>query len=119
MNRPMNETWQALLVASLGCNAALGFGYRLYRMNRGGARADVYGQALLGVILAGLAFALGLGAAWPRWIALGYGLLFGIVVMPIWVLAVMIPSRPGPVDYAFTATYWAVLFVIAAGALAL
>ncbi|MGH2700893.1 MAG: hypothetical protein ACRDJ2_03855 [Actinomycetota bacterium] len=118
MNRPMNETWQAVLVATLGCNAVLGFGYRLYRMNKGGARADVYGQALLGVILAGLALALGLGATWPRWIALGYGLLFGVVVMPIWVLAVMIPSRPGPVDYAFTAAYWSLLFVIAVGALA-
>ena len=115
----MNETWQAVLVTALGCNAVLGLGYRLYRMNKGGARADVTGQAVLGVFLVGLGIALGVGASWPRWIALGYGLLFGLVVMPIWVLAVMIPSRPGPVDYAFTAVYWTLLFLIAAGALML
>lgn len=115
----MNETWQAVLVTALGCNAVLGFGYRLYRMNKGGARADVTGQAVLGVILVGLALALGGGATWPRWIAFGYGLLFGLVVMPIWVLAVMIPSRPGRVDYAFTAAYWTLSFMIAAGALML
>jgi hypothetical protein len=115
----MNETWRAVLMAALGCNSVLGFGYRLYRMNKGGARADVTGQAVLGVILVLLALALGLGAAWPRWIAFGYGLLFGLVVMPIWVLAVMIPSRPGRVDYAFTAVYWTLLFVIVGGALTL
>lgn len=119
MNRRMDETWQVVLVAALGANAALGFGYRLYRMSKGGARADVNGQALLGLILVGLAVALGAGAGWPRWIALGYGLLFALVVMPLWVLAVMIPSRPGRIDYAFAALYWALLFVIAAGAVAL
>jgi hypothetical protein len=46
-------------------------------------------------------------------------LLFGIVVMPIWILAVLIPSSPGRLDYAYTAVYWIVLFVIVAGALAL
>jgi hypothetical protein len=115
----MNESWQAVLMAALSCNAVLGFGYRLYRLDKGGARADVTGQAVLGVILVVLALALGVGATWPRWIAFGYGLLFGLVVMPIWVLAVMIPSRPGRLDYAFTAVYWTLLFVIAAGALTL
>ena len=115
----MNESWQAVLMAALSCNGMLGFGYRLYRLNKGGARADVTGQAVLGVILVALALALGVGATWPRWIAVGYGLLFGLVVMPIWVLAVMIPSQPGRLDYAFTAVYWTLSFVIAAGALTL
>ncbi|MGH2751335.1 MAG: hypothetical protein ACRDK3_10785 [Actinomycetota bacterium] len=113
----MNESWQSVLVAALVCNAVMGFGYRLYRLTRGGARADVNGQALLGILLLGLALALGSGASWPRWPALGYGLLFGVIVMPIWVLAVLIPSSPGRPDYLFTAIYWALLFVIVAGAL--
>jgi hypothetical protein len=46
-------------------------------------------------------------------------LLFGVVVMPIWVLAVLIPGSPGKLDYTFTAIYWMVLFVIVVGALAI
>lgn len=114
----MNESWQVVIVVALVLNALLGFGYRLYRLPRGGARADVNGQALLGVILLALAVSLALGARWPRWPALAYGLLFGILVMPIWVLAVLIPGSPGRLDYVFTALYWIVLFVIVAGALA-
>ena len=115
----MNESWQVTTVIALVLNALLGFGYRLYRLPRGGSRADVNGQALLGVILIALAVALSSGAGWPRWPALVYGLLFGVVVMPIWVLAVLIPSSPGRLDYAFTVVYWILLFVIAGGALAL
>jgi len=115
----MNESWQVVTVVALLFNALLGFGYRLYRLQRGGSRADVHGQGLLGVILVGLAVALMLGEGWPRWPALVYGLLFGVVVMPIWVLAVLIPGSPGRLDYTFTAVYWIVLFVIVAGALAL
>jgi hypothetical protein len=115
----MNESWQVVMVIALVLNALLGFGYRLYRMPRGGSRADVYGQALLGMILIALAVAFGSGAGWPRWPALVYGLLFGVVVMPIWVLAVLIPSSPGRLDYAFTLMYWILLFVIVGGALAL
>lgn len=114
----MNEGWQFVIVVALVFNALLGFGYRLYRLPRGGARADVNGQALLGAILLALAVALALGARWPRWPALAYGLLFGIVVMPIWILAVLIPGSPGRLDYVFTALYWIVLFVIVAGTLA-
>jgi hypothetical protein len=115
----MNESWQVVTVIALVLNALLGFGYRLYRLPRGGSRADVNGQALLGVLLIALGIALSSGAGWPRWPALVYGLLFGIVVMPIWILAVLIPSSPRRLDYAYTAVYWIVLFVIAAGALAL
>ena len=115
----MNETWQIVLIAALVCNAVLGFAYRLYRLPRGGARADVNGQALLGVLLLGIALAMGLGGGWPRWAALAYGLLFGVVVMPIWVLAVLIPSRPRAPDYAFTGVYWTLLLVIVIGAFAL
>jgi hypothetical protein len=115
----MNESWQAVTVIALVLNALLGFGYRLYRLPRGGSRADVNGQALLGVLLIALGTALSVGAGWPRWPALVYGLLFGVVVMPIWILAVLIPSSPGRLDYVYTAVYWIVLFVIVAGALAL
>jgi len=115
----MNESWQVVTVIALVLNALLSFGYRLYRLPRGGSRADVNGQALLGVILIALAVALSFGTGWPRWPALAYGLLFGVVVMPIWVLAVLIPSSPGRLDYAFTAVYWLLLFVIVGGALAL
>jgi hypothetical protein len=115
----MKESWQVVTIVALLFNALLGFGYRLYRLKRGGSRADVNGQALLGVILVVLAVALMLGEGWPRWPALVYGLLFGVVVMPIWVLAVLIPGSPGRLDYTFTAVYWIVLFVIVAGALAL
>jgi hypothetical protein len=115
----MNETWQTVIVVALVCNALLGFGYRLYRMRKGGARADVYGQALLGALLLGLAAGLAGGVGWARWPALVYGLLFGVVVMPIWVLAVLIPGDPGPLDYLFTAVYWTLLFVVVVGALAL
>jgi hypothetical protein len=114
-----SDTWRLVLVAALLVNAATGFGYRVYRFRKGGPKADVVGQAILGGLLTVLAGALALGAGWPRWGALGYALLFGVVVMPIWVLAVLIPLRPGRIDYAFTATYWALLIVIAVAAFAL
>lgn len=111
-----SDTWRAVLVTALLVNAASGLGYRVYRLSRGGPRADVVGQAILGALLAGLAAGLAAGAGWPRWAALVYGLLFGVVVMPIWVLAVLIPLRPRAVDYAFTAVYWLMLVaIIAAG----
>jgi hypothetical protein len=115
----MNESWQSVLVAALVCNALLGFGYRLYRLKKGGARADVNGQALLGALLLGVAASVAWEAGWARWPALVYGLLFGLVVMPIWVLAVLIPGAPGAPDYLFTAVYWSLLLVIVLGALAL
>ena len=80
---------------------------------------DVIGQAVLGVFLVALGMAAALGAGWVRWPALGYALLFGILVMPVWTLAVLIPLPPERVDYAFTAVYWGSLVLIAVAALAL
>ncbi|HEX2056804.1 MAG TPA: hypothetical protein VHI71_00405 [Actinomycetota bacterium] len=113
-----SDTWRIVLVAGLLVNASIGLGYRVYRLSRGGPKSDVVGQAILGVLLAGLAVALAEGAGWPRWGALVYGLLFGVVVMPIWVLAVLIPLQPRAIDYAFTALYWAMLVAIVAAAIA-
>jgi hypothetical protein len=111
------EVWRVVLAVALVTNAVIGLAYRIYRLRKGGPRADVVGQAALGAVLVALAGALALGAGWPRWAALGYGVLFGLVVMPIWVLAVLIPLRPGPLDYTFTACYWAVLVVVVVASL--
>ena len=114
----MATFWQTVLVIALAFNAALGFGYRVYRLSKGGPMGDVVGQAILGVLLAALAVAIAAGTAWARWAALIYGLLFGVVVMPVWVLAVLLPMRPRAIDYAFTAVYWAGLGVIVVAAIA-
>ncbi|MFN2490500.1 MAG: hypothetical protein ABR529_12335 [Actinomycetota bacterium] len=106
------EAWHGILTAALVANAALGLGYRIFRLAGGGPVADVVGQAILAALLLGLALAGAAGAGWSRALALGYGLLFGIVVMPLWVLAVLIPMRPRAVDVGFTALYWALLAVI-------
>ena len=111
------DTWEAILAGALGVNAATGFGYRVYRLAAGGPLGDVIGQAILGALLAVLAVATAMGAGWARWAALIYALLFGVAVMPLWVLAVLIPLRPGWLDYAFTATYWLALAVIVAAVL--
>lgn len=99
-------------MVALALNAVLGFGYRVYRLAKGGPLADVTGQAILGLLLGGLAIAVALDAGWARWGALAYALLFGIVVMPIWVFAVLIPLPPGRTDYLFTAAYWLTLITI-------
>jgi hypothetical protein len=112
------ETWQLLLASALALNAALGFGYRVFRLTKGGPMGDVAGQAILGVMLAALAMAVALDTGWARWVALAYGLLFGLVVMPIWVLAVLLPLPPRRIDYAFTALYWVGLAVIVVAAIA-
>jgi hypothetical protein len=111
------DTWTAILAGALGVNAATGFGYRVYRLAAGGPLGDVIGQAILGAMLAILAVATAMGAGWARWAALIYALLFGVAVMPLWVLAVLIPLRPSWVDYTFTATYWLCLALIALAAL--
>ena len=113
------EAWETLLVAALVLNALLGFGYRLFRFFKGGPLGDVVGQAILGGLLVGLAVAVGTGAGWARWAALAYGLLFGLVVMPIWTLAVLLPMRPTRLDYVFTAIYWGALALIVIAAIAL
>jgi hypothetical protein len=111
------DLWRSVLIGALVLNGIAGFAYRLFRYRNGGALGDVWGQAILGLLLAGLALALGLGAGWPRWPALGYAVLFAFIVMPLWTLAVLIPLPPGRLDYAFTALYWATLLVIGAAAL--
>ncbi|MDQ3955589.1 MAG: hypothetical protein M3285_08580 [Actinomycetota bacterium] len=113
------EAWESLLAAALVLNALLGFGYRLFRFYKGGPLGDVIGQAVLGALLVGLAVAVGTGAGWARWAALAYGLLFGLLVMPIWTLAVLLPLRPTRLDYVFTATYWGALAGVVVAAIAL
>ena len=113
-----SDTWRTILVAALALNAALGLGYRIYRLSQRGPVADVVGQAVLALVLGALAAAISQDVGWPRWAALVYGLLFGVVVMPIWTLAVLIPLEPRRIDYAFTVSYWALLAVIVVTAIA-
>lgn len=114
----ISDTWQLTLAALLGFNAAIGFGYRVHRLSKGGPIADVIGQAVLGILLIGLAVATAAGAGWTRWAALVYALLFGVAVMPVWVLAVLIPLQPRALDYAFTGLYWVGLIGIAVASIA-
>jgi hypothetical protein len=79
--------------------------------------ADVVGQAILGALLVVLAVGAAGGHSWARWGALVYGLLFGLVVMPVWTLAVLLPLPPGRVDYAFTGVYWGTLAAIVLAAI--
>jgi hypothetical protein len=111
------DTYDVVLAGALALNAVLGFGYRVYRLTKKGPLGDVIGQAVLGVVLVGLSIAAAIDLGWARWAALIYGLLFGVAVMPVWVLAVLIPSEPGPPDYAFTVVYWFVLALVIATAL--
>ncbi len=113
------DTWQIVLIAALALNAALGFGYRVYRLTKGGPLGDVTGQAILGLLLAAVAGAVALDQSWARWAALAYGALFALVVMPMWTLAVLIPMRPQRIDITFTTVYWAMLALIVISALAL
>ena len=112
-----SHTWQTILAITLVLNGGLIAGYRFYRMKKGGPKADAIGGAVLGIVLLGFAILIALDAGWARWPALVYALLFGVIVMPIWVLGVLIPLRPGAPDWTFTSVYWATLFLIAAAAL--
>lgn len=113
-----DDAWQSVLAAALTVNAVLGLGYRVFRFTKGGPASDVVGQGILGVLLAATAIGAAVGAAWSRWVALVYGGLFGLAVMPIWVLAILIPLRPKAIDYTFTGIYWVNLFVIVTAAIA-
>jgi hypothetical protein len=108
----------AVLVGALALNAALVPVYRVYRLMKGGPMVDVVGGAILGALLALLALGTAADWTWAKWAALFYALLFGIVVMPVWTLAVLIPLRPRLLDYVFTVGYWLSLVVIAAAAIA-
>jgi hypothetical protein len=70
------------------------------------------------VLLAVTAAFVGMNSGWARWAALVYGLLFGLAVLPVWILGVLIPMRPRAPDYAFTAVYWLGLIVVVVAALA-
>ena len=109
---------ETVLVGALVFNAVIGLAYRVFRLTRGGPMADVIGQAILGALL--LMLAAGVAAEWnpARWVALAYALIWGLAVMPVWVLGVLIPLRPRWYDYAFTAAYWVALGVTAAAAIA-
>jgi len=109
--------WTTVLIVALVTNAAIGLGYRVYRRTKGGPRADVWGQALLGALLLLLAVGLAFDVEWLRWIAFGYAILFAFLAMPVWVLGVLLPMRPGALDYAFTVTYWVLLVVVGAAVL--
>jgi hypothetical protein len=112
------DTWRVVLASALAINAVLGLGYRVLRLARGGPMSDVVGQAILATLLAGLAIGVLGGAGAAMLGGLLYGAFFGLVVMPIWTLAVLVPMRPGPLDYGFTAVYWSLLGVIVIAAVA-
>lgn len=114
----MDATWQVVLAGALVATGILGLGYRLYRWRKKGPIGDVWGQGVLAVVLAGVAAAVIRDVTWARVVAVGFGGAFAIVVMPLWVLAVLIPLRPGRVDIAFTAIYWVLLLVIVAAGIA-
>lgn len=111
--------WRIVLSAALCINAVSGFGYRLFRLTKGGPMGDVLGQSVLGALLVALSFAVLAQAPFAVGASLFYALLFGLVVMPLWVVAVLIPLRPQRIDFAFTVVYWLALIVIAVAALAL
>lgn len=100
------DAWRTVLGVCLIANALAGLSYRVFRLRFGGPRADVTGQVILGALLVFLAAAVELHWDWARWAALVYGALFAVIVMPVWTLAVFIPSRPGPVDKAFAVVLW-------------
>jgi hypothetical protein len=113
----MNEAWTTTLAVALVVNATIGFAYPVYRLTRGGPMGDVTGRAILGALLVVVAVFAAMGHEWPRWAALFYGALFAAIVMPIWILAVLIPMRPATIDYAYTSTYWLTLLLIVVAAL--
>jgi hypothetical protein len=77
---------------------------------------DVVGGAILAAALSAVTLGVAAGGGWARWAALSYGLLFGVLVMPLWVLGVLLPMNPRGPDYAFTAVYWLSLIVIVVAA---
>lgn len=109
--------WEAILFSSLLASALLVFGYRVYRLSKGGPMADVVGGAVLAVMLIAIAIGHDQGVEWARWPAFVYAVLFGLVAMPIWTLGVYLPSRPGPLDHAVIALYWISLILIGISAL--
>ena len=116
---PFASPWQGILAVALVVNAVSLAAYRYYRFTKGGPKADATGGAVLGVLLVLLAILVLNDVSWARWVALVYGLAFALIVMPVWTLAVLIPLRPGPLDYGFTVVYEVTLFAIVVGAIGL
>jgi hypothetical protein len=112
------DPWQAILAFALVANGIALASYRYYRFVKGGPRADAAGGTVLGALLILTAVLVLNDVSWARWVALGYGLVFAVVVMPIWTLAVLIPLPPEPLDYAFTAFYEASLLTIVVASIA-
>lgn len=108
-----------ILIAALVVNGVLALAYRLLRNRRGGPIVDVYGGVGLFILLLSLAGSIGAGAEGLRWVAFGYAVLFGLVVAPIWVLAVVIPARPDKLEYTLVGSYWLTLPAIAISAIAI
>ena len=113
------DAWRIALIVLLVLNAGLGLGYRIFRLTKGGPLGDVVGQAVLAVLLAATVVGLSVGWDVARWIAVVYGALFALVVMPLWTLAVLVPMRPGRIDLAFAIGYWGALIGILIAALSL
>lgn len=113
----MNDAWVTTLAVAVVVNAVIGFAYPVYRLSRGGPLGDVTGRAILGILLLIVAAFAFMDHDWARWAALAYGALFAAIVMPIWVLAVLIPLRPTTIDYTYTTTYWLTLLLIVVAAL--
>jgi hypothetical protein len=116
-SNPPAMSWESILVAAIVTNGVLLFGYRVWRLSKGGSTYDVVGGAIVALLLGAIAAGFAAGAEWLRWAALVYAALFAVVVMPVWTLAVLIPMRPGAIDLAFTAVYWAGLILIGMAAL--
>jgi hypothetical protein len=110
--------WDSVLVAIVVANGVLAFAYRVWRLTQGGPTYDAIGGAILALLLGAIAVGFAAGAGWLRWVALVYAVVFALVVMPVWTLAVLIPMRPGPIDVGFTAVYWATLLLIGIAAVA-
>lgn len=112
-----DERSATALILALALSAALGFGYRVYRLSKGGPLEDAIGGAVLATMLVAIGVLVGAGAGWARWAALVYAVLFGVIVMPIWILGVYIPARPGPLDHAVVGAYWLSLVAVGVAAL--
>lgn len=111
--------WDVVLIAALVISATDALTYRVYRLTKGGPIADVYGGALLAGLLVILALLVAADIGIARWMAFTYGLLFAVIVMPVWTLGVLLPMRPGAIDYAFAASYWLTLVLIVVAAVAI
>lgn len=97
-------------------NGLVALVHRVLRHRKGGPILDVYGGIGLCLLLLALAGGIASGVHGLRWVALFYAVLFGLLVTPVWLLAVVIPARPRPREYILVGAYWASLLVIGVAA---